>query len=486
MWWMILGGCATSSTFELTVQLHAAPSQDPFEERTISLWVDGAELSLEDQGGLLQVDGVDALDADAMVEVSALAADGAVRAYGAARLSDAVAEGSATVDVLVAEVGEFAPVTSLGVGQQRILGAMAVVPGGDAYLFGGEPTASNNNGDVLHFSGLDVWDPVVKRVGALPAGVDFLGNPLVGRIGPWATAVEDDDGPMVLVTGGRSELGSTAGGSAEAFLFDPATDEFVEIPQMRSSRFEHRGVVMDGGNVVLFGGQLGPLPVEVYRPSQRRFTLGDVIPNTGAWQVRGAKLGDLGALVCGGAIAQSVDWTATDGCYRITRAGAAEQVASLPIPLSAHAMAELPGARVLVTGGWTGVIVDSPVAFSTIPASDRAFVFDYALNEWAEVPTMRAPRAHHSAVSLSDGTVAVVGGDEAATGIFGELVVPNDCVEVFVEGTGFVLRGCGGAAGGADLVAATYPGEAALFLEGWSDTIGLAGGARLGMVGTGP
>ncbi|MFV9507519.1 MAG: Kelch repeat-containing protein [Oscillochloridaceae bacterium umkhey_bin13] len=98
------------------------------------------------------------------------------------------------------------------------------------------------------------------------------------------------------------------------------------------------------------------------------------------------------------------------------------EAASMPGYRSNHRANRLPDGRVLITGGlaWNGE------SFDEIASS---LIYDPAADRWDETPDMAARRHYHSAVTLSDGRVMVVGGFgpdvEAGTNQRAELFDPE-------------------------------------------------------------
>lgn len=75
-----------------------------------------------------------------------------------------------------------------------------------------------------------------------------------------------------------------------------------------------------------------------------------------------------------------------------------------------HTATILPNRKVLVTGGHQLTGDGSTVALSS------AELYDPASNSWAKAPRMRVPRDNHTATSLPDGRVLVVGGGTRTAG----------------------------------------------------------------------
>ncbi|HEY8977506.1 MAG TPA: kelch repeat-containing protein [Burkholderiaceae bacterium] len=84
--------------------------------------------------------------------------------------------------------------------------------------------------------------------------------------------------------------------------------------------------------------------------------------------------------------------------------------APMGVMRSSHTATLLPDGRVLVTGGSTV----STSASQGYVNNASAEIYDPVANTWTATPPMSVARSHHSATLLADGTVLVVGGENAA------------------------------------------------------------------------
>lgn len=154
----------------------------------------------------------------------------------------------------------------------------------------------------------------------------------------------------VLSLGGDSATRSTD-------IFDPSTGAWVAGPSLQIGRKQAAGVLLDGGKLLVVGGQGGAAlaSCEVLDPATGTFAL--VAPM------------------------------------------------STPRRALANTIANLSGGRVLITGGWS----------DTVDAYSTAEIYDPATNAWSVAPAMRVRRMHHRATALADGRVLVSGGCASAT-----------------------------------------------------------------------
>ena len=91
-----------------------------------------------------------------------------------------------------------------------------------------------------------------------------------------------------------------------------------------------------------------------------------------------------------------------------------------PDPRFQHAAAALPGGSVLVTGGWR-----QSGAGSDAPPMSGAQIFNPYSGTWTDAAAMSRGRALHSAVTLEDGRVLVVGGINRIALADAEIYDPN-------------------------------------------------------------
>ena len=79
-----------------------------------------------------------------------------------------------------------------------------------------------------------------------------------GRVSHSATLLTGNakDSGLILVAGGAAMGNDWTSASYHAFLFDPATEELIDIGDdpMRSARFAHQAVEHVSGDVFLIGG----------------------------------------------------------------------------------------------------------------------------------------------------------------------------------------------------------------------------------------
>lgn len=97
---------------------------------------------------------------------------------------------------------------------------------------------SDARGDMIRTA--EIFDPSTNLFERLP-------NMRSARAGHTATRVQGD---KVLIVGGGTENGALA----DVELFDPASNSFVAGPPLRQARFKHGAAVLPGGDVLIVGG----------------------------------------------------------------------------------------------------------------------------------------------------------------------------------------------------------------------------------------
>lgn len=166
----------------------------------------------------------------------------------------------------------------------------------------------------------------------------------------WAHAATRLPNGDVLVTGGRD---ATDQPLATAELFHPAAGTWESVPNMSTTRAAHTSTLLRTGKVLVAGG--GPGPAELYDPKSRT-------------------------------------WSATG---------------ELPLVLDSATATMLDDGSVLLAAG-AGYDPDMLLA-----SSER---YDPAQGTWTPGPNLTAPREHHASTLLIDGKVLVVGGFDPTRG----------------------------------------------------------------------
>ncbi len=236
------------------------------------------------------------------------------------------------------------------------------------------------------------------------------------RTGSWSTAgsmTEARSGPSVALLPDGRVLVAGGWGSSEPFgpklasseLFDPATRTWTATGTMTERRHGHSATLLPNGTVLVAGGydRDRSVSAELYDPVRGTWTAtgnlaepfgghtATLLPNGTVLIVGGDVPRGPGA--AGSAHAAVYDpavgtWTAT-GSMETARLG--------------QAAALLPDGRVLVSGGRSYGARQAPTYAS-------AELYDPATRTWTATADMTSARAGHTATTLADGRVLVVGG----------------------------------------------------------------------------
>lgn len=207
----------------------------------------------------------------------------------------------------------------------------------------------------------------------------------------------------VLVVGGTA----TGANLASAELYDPATGVWSATGALTAGRRNHEAVRLPDGRVLVMGGRGadGVLrTTEIYDPATGTWRPG-LSMITARERFTAALLGDGTVLVAGGLGAGDVPLAGAEIYSPVM--GTWSAAGSLAGARFGHTGTLLPDGRVLVAGG-AGTAAG--VALAT------AELYSPATRAWVTTATSLATaRAYHSAVSLLDGRVLVVGGFNGTT-----------------------------------------------------------------------
>jgi hypothetical protein len=225
------------------------------------------------------------------------------------------------------------------------------------------------------------------------------------------------DGRYMLI--GGVDVNNASQASTE--FLDPKTGKFTAGPAMASKRMGHTATLLSNGKVLVTGGipdtstQTNALTsahrtTEIYDPTANRWTAG---PNLSTYRAMHSAIvmSDGRVLLPGG-----LSWrtflffrqpqiSSTCDIYdpksnRMSRAGSMRSIRAM------YAATLLPNGKVLVAGGLAGVI-DQSTAGKPISAAE---IYDPTGNNWTATAAMTGSRAMPSALTLSDGRFAVLGG----------------------------------------------------------------------------
>jgi hypothetical protein len=497
------------SDFELTLQPRVIDGQEPFGEapavKLVTTLPDGTTevelLGTASTGGRLEQPSLPPLDIGTRLGLLVERPGGPAAsfnpdllvAYGDITLDTELATGQVVArEILLPLADRLGQIGQLSKARAAYYGSAAVAPGGDVFVFGGVPDLDPNTScysRIIRLTDSDGGDWGLEKIDTELKPVNGVSD----RCESTATPVVDADGvPQILVTGGRPMFSTNSDCSTWAALFDPVTEEwtFNDNQAMQEARSGHRAVAMSDGRVLIVGGWQGsPIPsagdatYEIFAPDKEKFVQYDTLPGTGAFGVMAVDIGVQGVLVCGGTQVLAAMNDPQTACYRVDPGGAATSENDLKVPTAFGTLTALPDGKVLLAGG----LVNSLPDYQVVDATASAYEWDGA--SWTEVGSLLFPRSNHTAVPLSDGRVAIVGGVARGGYVYPLPEEPRDCVEIYDPATKkFTQAGCQSAGQGADPLTAILPGEASFILEGssYEDTREYSGARAYGLIGTGP
>lgn len=250
-----------------------------------------------------------------------------------------------------------------------------------------------------------------------PAANSFskTGSMSISRIGHTATLLNDG---RVLVVGGSSDSRSE--------IYDPATGAFSLTGSLVAARTAHSATMLADGRVLIVGGKneyLQPIlsmnalaSAEIYDPRLGTFT--------SAGTLASARTGHTATLLNNGTVL--IAGGANSGVLASTEiynpsAGQFLAGPSMNMPRTNHAAAMLPNGQVVLVGG-IPVVPQVYVGYAPTPTAE---VYDPLKNSFTFTASMSEGRFWHTATSLIDGRILVVGGGHSNAAQFGVDSVPT-------------------------------------------------------------
>ncbi len=205
--------------------------------------------------------------------------------------------------------------------------------------------------------------------------------------------------------------------------------DFTRGLNMTSPRFIHRAAKLLDGRVLLTGGQVQNTPSAVITASVDAFNPADnsvspVAPMTiRRWSHTATTLADGRVLVTGGRTGS----TSANGIvlntaevYDPATNAWTETAGPMSVARRSHTATLLPGGKVLIAGGGSGVATASSQPIQS------AELFDPATGLFTLIGNMVERRSAHSAILLDDGTVLISAGSNGAGTLY-----PTNTAEIF-------------------------------------------------------
>ncbi len=280
-----------------------------------------------------------------------------------------------------------------------------------------------NDGTVLVAGGSDLVNEETLDSAEIynPATGTFtlLSNTLsTARVGHTATLL--NNGQVLIVGGYDPETGLIA----DAELYDPPTQTFIDLGDTNAPRYEHTATMLQNGQVLIAGGETDPIPsaafntAEIFDLPSQTFTLVPV-PMTAMREGHAAALLNSGQVLITGGDIPGTGSLNTAEIYDPPSNTFTAVASTMTVPRISHAMTALNGGKVLIAGGAT----DSG---GSSAALNTAEVYDPTSQTFTVVSNMTSVREHQTASLLNDGTVLEAGGTDG-TNIFNtsELYMPS-------------------------------------------------------------
>jgi N-acetylneuraminic acid mutarotase len=243
---------------------------------------------------------------------------------------------------------------------------------------------------------------------------------------------------------GRQDLSSVE-------VFDVKTGEWSEVAEMQTRRQSGGAVLLGDGTVLVIGGSSGvavEAKAEYYVADDDTWV--EVAPMSQARKFHTVtQMIDGRVLVAGGqtreaALASTEIYDPSDGTWT--------NVADLVRPRSGHTASLLRDGRVMVVGG------SDLGATNVLGPETSAEIYDPVADEWTVIYGDLRPRLGHAAVTLTDGRVVVVGGEDLVG-------LSIDAVEVYQPATD-TWKIAGTLPDGRSLLAATLMPDGSVLIVG--------------------
>lgn len=294
----------------------------------------------------------------------------------------------------------------------RVLHTAVELNDGRVLIIGG----ADQNANTL--SSCEIYDPATNSFS--PTGSMGTSRVLFG-------AAKLDDG-RVVVAGGTDTLDSNivnvVGGVLRSTeIYNPATGSWSGSQNIGGYRLAPALTSLPNNRVMVSGGvQIGFF---FGIPTSATSTTNVQIWNNGSWsgapgmaqgraghQYNQVRLNDGRILMTGGVNVPSLlgasNAAPISGAEAYNPATNSWQTVNMPITRALHTATVLGDGRVAVCGGAQGLLT-APVSINQV------HVFNPSNNSWSGAPALTGPRASHTARLLPDGTLALFGGQGAAS-----------------------------------------------------------------------
>ena len=269
-----------------------------------------------------------------------------------------------------------------------------------------------NDGTVLIAGGSDLANEETLDTAEIynPTTGSFtlLSNTLnTARVGHTATLL--NNGQVLIVGGYDPESGLIA----DAELYDPPTQAFIDLGDTQVPRYEHTATILQNGQVLIAGGETDPTPrgayntAELFDPVSQSFTLVSV-PMTTAREGQAAVLLNNGQVLITGGNDPGTGALNTAELYDPGSDVFLAVTGTMTTPRISHEMTLLNGGQVLIVGGASGANGAALASTETYNPTSQLFT---------AAGSMASVRDYQTDTLLNDGTVLIAGGTDG-TNIF--------------------------------------------------------------------
>ncbi len=275
----------------------------------------------------------------------------------------------------------------------RWLHTATLLNDGTVLIAGGSDLANKETLDTA-----EIYDPTAGTFTLLTSTLN------TARVGHTATLL--NNGQVLIVGGYDPDFGLIA----DAELYDPSTQTFIDLGDTNSPRYQHSATMLQNGKVLITGGDADPTPnaafnsAELFDPVAQVFTSVPV-PMTAMREGQAAALLNNGQVLITGGDLPGTGSLSSAEVYDPTSNTFAALTSTMTVPRISHAMNLLNGGKVLITGGATDA------SGSSTPLSS-AEVYDPASQTFTATSSMTSVRDHQTTSLLNDGTVLVAGGTD--------------------------------------------------------------------------
>ena len=275
----------------------------------------------------------------------------------------------------------------------RWLHSSTLLNDGTVLIAGGSDLANKETLDTA-----EIYNPTAGTFTLLTSTLN------TARVGHTATLL--NNGQVLIVGGYDPDFGLIA----DAELYDPPTQTFIDLGDTNSPRYQHTATMLQNGKVLIAGGDADPTPnaafnsAELFDPVAQVFTSVPV-PMTAMREGHAAALLNNGQVLITGGDLPGTGSLSSAEVYDPTSNTFAALTSTMTVPRITHAMNLLNGGKVLITGGATDA------SGSSTPLSS-AEVYDPASQTFTATSSMTSVRDRQSTSLLNDGTVLVDGGTD--------------------------------------------------------------------------